>query len=507
MADKSTILMRRMGVKVETVKTGWFGRESHVVLAGECGDDEVLCFVTNDGKEARQIVLGKVDELSANGKTLQEGAMLFAVRRTPFYFNTTVEAGRDANNFSWTFNVGGSMEIRRPEDFARKFRGAVKAEEPLFIETFETWLGTIPSTIMHDKVVVDVLGVMSLQDKDAEDRYVDMQYRLEQSKEVGERVVSSALGKAFSDFFGAEGVVDMSVSSFRASSADREAAIAHEKAEIESQKAEADRIRKEKEEADKKLQEQEQRERDNDAKRKEEDAKREEQLKQKEHELKMAELEAQTKKLQGGDTASAFAAFEMISNVLEDAVAKSGTGSFADMLKDARRAESGLRILALARDKKHMGGVTLAKKKPSFQARPLTFTTKKTPALHNGESLSSVITSERRDGYLTVLNVSECNEIIPMLPNVDFPNVRVVHGEAILIGDDASDYIPEIRESASSGTDNLVAIVSDAPLLAAPLSPLGEALPAAAAEELVSRLETLDADAWAADVVSFTILP
>lgn len=504
MSDNATILMRRMGVKAETTKKGWFGRESHVVLAGECGGDEVLCFVTNDGSEARQVVSGKVDELSANGKTLQEGGMLFAVRRTPFYFNTTVEAGKDANNFSWTFKVGGSMEIRRPEAFALKFRGAVNADEPLFIETFEAWLGTIPSTIMHDKVVVDVLGVMSLQDKDAENRYVDMQYRLEQSKEVGEKVVSSALGKAFSDFFGAEGVVDMSVSSFRASSADREAAIAQEKAErdtsIEAQRAEEYRKRKEKEEADKRRQELEQRERDN-------DAKREEQRKQKEHELKMAELEAQTKKLQGGDTASAFAAFETISNVLEDVVAKAGTGSFADLLKDARRAESGLRLLALARDKKRMGGVTLAKKKPSFQARPLTFTTKKTPALHNGESLSSVITSERRDGYLTVLNVSEYNEIIPMLPNVDSPDVRVVRGEATLIGDDASDYIPEIRESASSGTDNLVAIVSDAPLLAAPLSPLGEALSAPAAAELVSRLETLDADAWAADVVSFTILP
>ena len=244
----------------------------------------------------------------------------------------------------------------------------------------------------------------------------------------------------------------------------------------------------------------------------ENEAKRKEELKQKRHEVELAELEAQKKKLQGGDTESAFAAFEMISNVLGDSLAKSGASTFADILKDARRAESGLRLLALARDKKRTGGVALSKNAPSFQTRclnfrSLVFDSKKTPALHHGESLSSTITCGRSDGWLTVLNVSERNEVIPMLPNEDFPSVRVVHGEDVLIGDNASEYIRGISENASSGTDHLIAIVSDAPLLDAPLPSLGGALPAEKATDLVSKLEAMDSGKWAADVISFTVLP
>ena len=269
---------------------------------------------------------------------------------------------------------------------------------------------------------------------------------------------------AFGQFVDSENVVVTNVNAFRATSADREAAEKN-------------------------------------------DNLRDEEIKKKEHELKMAELEAQKKKLEGGDVSDAFAAFEALSNVLEDVVAsKTGNSPFLDILKETKRAESGLRILALVKDKKRAGGVTLAKKKPSFQARLLAFTTKKTPALHTNESLASEITNSRRDGYLTILNVSECNDVIPMLPNEVWTAVRIASGEKLIIGDNDSDYIGEITETGTSGVDNLVAIVSDEPLLQS-LPPLFKPLSAQEAEKLVSKLESLDEGAWSADVISFVVLP
>ena len=456
MADSSQILIRRLAVEYK----GIFSKKPVIVgWTANKNPNEALCRVSGDGTTAVEI-----KDITEAFKDSKEGDAFFAVFRAPFEFSWKVNAGADAQNFNWTFDVSGFATIKRPELFAAEFRGIVTDNKSYSSDMLEKHLGTIPSTVMHDKIIVDILNVVALCDKDADGGYVDMKYRLEQSKEVGEHVVSSALNLAFGQFVDSENVVVTNVNAFRATSADREA-------------------------AEKKGNQ------------------REEERKQKEHELKMAELEAQKKKLEGGDAASAFAAFEMISNVLEDVVASNaGNSPFTDILKDAKRAEAGLRILALAKDKKRSGGVTLAKKKPSFQARPLAFTTKKTPALHTNESLASEITNSRRDGYLTILNVSECNDVIPMLPNEDWTVVRIASGEKVIIGDDDSDYIGKITETGTSGVDNLVAIVSDEPLLQS-LPSLFKPLSAQKAEKLVSKLESLDEGAWSADVISFVVLP
>lgn len=485
MADSSQVLIRRLSVEYK----GIFSRKPVIIgwTANE-NPNEALCRVSGDGTTAVEIK--DITEAFKDGK---EGDAFFAVFRAPFEFSWKVNAGADAQNFNWTFDVSGFATIKRPELFAAVFRGIVTDNNSYSSDMLEKHLGTIPSTVMHDKIIVDVLGVLAICDKDVDGCYVDMKYRLERSKEVGERVVSSALNAVFCQVVDSDNVVVTNVNTFRAISADREAA-EKKKAEMIA-KAEADRR---KEEAENVARQKIAREKDN---------QRDEERKQKEHELKMAELEAQKKKLEGGDAASAFAAFEMISNVLEDVVASNaGNSPFTDILKDAKRAEAGLRILALVKDKKRSGGVTLAKKKPSFQARPLAFTTKKTPALHTNESLSSEITNSRRDGYLTILNVSECNDVIPMLPNEDWTAVRIASGEKVIIGDDDSDYIGEITETGTSGVDNLVAIVSDEPLLQS-FPPLLRPLSAQEAEKLVSKLESLDEGAWSADVISFVVLP
>lgn len=481
MSDSPQTLIRRMAVKFETVRKGLFSKESRVVLDGSVDDGERLfCIRANDIAE----------EVDPKRLPNEDGLRLFAVQCDRFDLFFRIPLGQEKDGFHWYLEIGGKAKIKKEGAFLEQYYSDAK-EAPFTTSAFVKALGTVPKNLLLDEILNASMEVLKLKDLK-----VDMADWASE-RNLTEMAFTKALSAKDGTPFFADGdkgaVVDFVVRSVKFVSPERDYAIKSQTdSAINANKEEQDRIKKQEQAAQVK--------RDN-------DAKREEELAQKMHELKIAELDAQKNKLQCGDIEAAFAAFEMISNVLGDTVAKSGLGSFVELLKDAKRAESGLRLLALVKDKSKEGGVTLAKKKPSFQARPLTFTTKKTPALHNGESLSSVITSERRDGYLTVLNVSECNEIIPMLPNVDFPDVRVARGEATLIGDDASDYIPEIREGASSGTDNLVAIVSDTPLFAAPLSPLGEALPKAAAAELVSRLEALDADAWAADVISFVILP
>ena len=61
------------------------------------------------------------------------------------------------------------MTIVAPEVFATKLRSYVEPGEALGVWRFVKKLGTIPTTVLHDKVAVDVFGVMSFEDKGADD--------------------------------------------------------------------------------------------------------------------------------------------------------------------------------------------------------------------------------------------------------------------------------------------------------------------------------------------------
>ena len=223
MSDKATILMRRLGVKTKKVSKGWFSSESRAVLDGERGDGEVLCAVEIDGAKPRRVAAG-VDGAFADGEAPAKDDMLFAVRRTPFGFDMSIPAGRDSDGFEWFFEVGGMLEITKPEAFAAKFRGDVEKDKPLMAEAFEKALGTIPSTILHDKLTVEVLGVMSLEDKDAGEQYADIRKSLEAWRSANEAFVASATNDAFKTFFNADGVARLDGSSFHARSPQREEA-------------------------------------------------------------------------------------------------------------------------------------------------------------------------------------------------------------------------------------------------------------------------------------------
>ena len=531
------ILIRRMGTKTEEFSKGFLrGRETKVSLDGTLATEEQLCLVSNDGEKAEVVTLEDIPVLCGERQALAAGDMLFAVFRPPFSFRMSITAGNDADGFLWLFEVEGRLEIRKPASFARTFRGEVVKEKPLTAPVFEEMLmrETIAETTLHDKILVDVLGVMSLGERDGEDRYVDMQGRLNQERGVGEKYVASAVAEAFDEYFGEEGVVALKVTSFRARSPECEMEIAKRKdwlkqqeleatlKEIEAQEkriaaeqAEAERAHRVRDEADRRKKELEDEKHKTDLARLQaererikaeevqvaEKRRREAEVAARKHEVELAELEAQKKKLEKGGE-SAFEALEMLSNALGNAVAQNGAGTLAGLLQEARRTEAGLKVIALSKDRKRRGGGV------KFQKLKRTRGLVMTSVLHCGETLASAIESGR-GGFLTLLNVSETNEIVPMLPNGDFPDVRISRGGRILVGDDASEYIPEIHESASSGTDHLVAIVSDRPLLDGPLAYPDDVGPLSGPEasRLVAKLASMDDSEWAADVLSFHILP
>lgn len=283
MADNTTILMRRLGIKTEKVKTSWFSSEKNrKVLDGELGADEVLCAVRKDGKEPHVVGVGK-DGVFADGMAPTEDETLFAVRRTPVSsFEMMIPAGNDRDGFKWLFEVGGKLEITKPESFASSFRGN---DMPLDAATFAKELGTIPMTVMHDKVTNDVLEVMSLEDKGADEQYADIRKSLEAWRLANESFVTSAIGGVFTSYFNDEGVARLMVSTFRARSQEREEDDARKKIEDEQariiavNKAAADNAAK--------------------TKQMENNRRRTEELAEKKHSLEMAVLDQKIAALKG----------------------------------------------------------------------------------------------------------------------------------------------------------------------------------------------------------------
>ena len=457
MQDKTTILMRRMGVKTE--KSGWFGRESHLVLDGQCGDSEVLCAVRKDGTNAHVVEIGERGRF-ADGQAPNSDELLFAVRCVSFYLNMTIPAGIDAENFHWAFKVGGELTVHKPEIFTLKFRGAVSNDEPLIVETFENWLGTIPATTLHDKVIVDVLGVVSLQDKDAEDRYVDMQYRMEQSKEVGEKVISSALAKAFSDFFGAEGAVSMSVTSFHAFSADREANLAADEAhdaEIRKNAAEIADLQ---------------------------------------HELELARLHNEKAKIEA-DTESLRAKSklllekgEAVDKLMNMNFSAGNAPDLAKILDFAGKGDAVGRIMDFVNSS--MRGdvrVTMELDPRTRAVGPRLF------VMRQGGFYGLSIDIPR-DGHLVLLDVCDDDKVVPVVPCSDAKSKSsfVQAGKRVFVGSRSSQWIEEpFEQYDGEGKDRFVAFVTKTPVLQAEESvQFGEALRPDMVSLIADRLAAMD---------------
>ena len=459
MQDKSTILMRRVGVKAEKVRKGLFGLELRLSLDGECADTEVLCVVRKDGTDAHVV---KVDDKGrfANGQVPSADELLYAVRCVSFYFNMTIPAGIDYQNFHWSFKVGGELKVIKPEIFMLKFRGAVNTDEPLAVATFEQWLGTIPATTLHDNVIVDVLGVVSLQDMDEGKRYVDMQYRLEQSKEVSEKFISSTLAKAFADFFGAEDVVSMSVTSFHAFSADREANLAADEAhdaEIRKNAAEIADLQ---------------------------------------HELELARLHNEKAKIEA-DTESLRAKSklllekgEAVDKLMNMNFSAGNAPDLAKILDFAGKGDAVGRIMDFVNSS--MRGdvrVTMELDPRTRAVGPRLF------VMRQGGFYGLSIDIPR-DGHLVLLDVCDDDKVVPVVPCSDAKSKSsfVQAGKRVFVGSRSSQWIEEpFEQYDGEGKDRFVAFVTKTPVLQAEESvQFGEALRPDMVSLIADRLAAMD---------------
>ena len=462
------MLMRRLGVKAETNKKGWFGHESRIVLDGECGDDEVLCALRNNGEGARILTVGK-DGVFAEGQLPQDGDMLFAVRRTPFKFGATIPAGTDADNNKWSFDLHGRAEILDPVAFAVKFRGDVSRDKPLFVDQLGVGLGTIPATAMHDKVLCDVLGVMALQDEVGREeeasnkgRYVDLQYRLEESKEVGETIVSEALCSAFTTFFGGvKDVVSMAVSSFLPFSADREAKLsAEEQHDAQIRKNAVD-------------------------------------IAALQHDLDMAKLNNERAKIEADTEALKVKSKLLLDNA--EVLDRLMNMNFA-----AWNAPDLERLLALAGKEDAVGKIMSAVNSLARADLPVKLTLESSVSTRavgprrqvmKQGGLYSLDVRVPCEGHLTVLDICDGNGIVPLVPCIDSKTKSAfVHaGQTVAIGRPDSPWIPDAFEQYDkSGTDRFVAFVTEEPLLSFDESvPFGDELPQNAIRVLSERVARL----------------
>lgn len=439
------ILDRRAATKTEKVKTGLFSSEERLVLEEPLREGETLWCV---GRAPDGTVLSVAP--CADPAKSPAGAELHAVSTPPHRVDWSIDLGKDSRGHTWWLDLRGEVRVADPVAFLSdpvwRFADRATIGSPFAVSDLLGLLGDVPKDIVLNMIKRDAIGLMKLSDE-VDGAPFDMAGWVEE-RSMSCSMFADALAKHPGTPFRAEGgSLAILVNERRFHSPERE---------------EAARI----------------------------------------------ELEAEKKRLEGATPAEAFSAFENIANNFAGMVDSGLVDDLADLVRTSGREEAGLRLLALAKDRRRAdAGLSLRKNSPTYATRGLSFCTKNTPALHYGESLSTTVESDRAPGYLTVLNVSERDEVVPLLPNEDFPSVRLGRGERVTIGDAASPWIPEITENATSGTDHLVAFLTDEPLLDAPLPPLFESLSAEAAARLVARIESLREDEWSADALSFSILP
>ena len=458
MSDNATILMHRMGVKTEKVKTGLFGHELRTVLDGECGDSEVLCAVRKDGTNARVVNVDKSGSF-AKDQVPKDDEMLFAVRRTPFRFSLRIDAGKDADGYGWAFDVDGFAELLRPECFAATFRGVVTEAVPYSVSMLETHFGTITSTIMHDRIVVDVLGVMALNDKDAQDRYVDMQYRLEQSREVGEKLVSEAINVAFFELLNGADAVKTNVTFFHATSADREAQLsaddAHD-AEIRKQAVEIATLQ---------------------------------------HDIEVAKLNNEKAKVEADTEALKAKSKAFLSNaealdrLMNMNFAPTSAPNLQKIIAAVDKGETVARIMSVCDSAmRNQSRIELDLEPRTRAIGP------RLRVMKQGWRYGLSLTPPR-NGHLVILDICDDHSVIPIVPCIDSKTQSsfVCGEQTVVIGQSNSPWIAEpFEQYDNSGIDRFVAFVTDEPVLTAKDSVVfGRELPADVILLLAERLERL----------------
>ena len=479
-------LLRRLATKSHG---GIFSKDETRIVPIEEPDKacEVACVVLPDGTSVCRP--NKATMLAS----LAAGGTLFAVHTARFPLSLFVPAGKDAKKFEWFYDIRGMAQVLKPGAFAEYFRGVVQ-DEPLTVAALAENLGTIPETVMHDKVVVDVFGAMALNDPDSENGDINIQQRIGESREVEEEAVSAAFDRAFKAFFDDDGVIRLVVSSFRVSSPDRQEALREQMlgnaqaiAEARRQKALLDAKAAELDEIQHRL----------DKARLEHD---------------LAKVESETKALKdsatslfNGSAGVGGQALGILDELLSRLHATGIAPVLAQALDAAGKGDAASRLQALAADAGNFGGTV---------GIDLDVATRRIappcPVMEQGK-LYGLVVRPPRDGHLTVLDICDDGSVVPVVPCTDScsSSTTVRAGDVVSIGRPGSPWLKiPFQQCESSGMDRLVAIVTDKPLLSSGETVrFGGDLPVQTVQALIARLAALPRGSWSAGVLLVCIQP
>jgi hypothetical protein len=266
----------------------------------------------------------------------------------------------------------------------------------------------------------------------------------------------------------------------------------------------------------------EKRRKEEEKRRKEEEDKKQrqqDQLDDQDHEIKVAKkkldldkINAEREQVINGMKHAPVSEVASILSLVMNLVDKKDSLDPLSLLKAAGRKEVGMNIAALAGKKaRTKSGVVeiLHGEEFSYQPRRLVKEEKVSQPVLLEKSHYSINIASKRSGFLTLLDIDENNFVCPILPNDEVPNAHISAGKTESVGKADSAWIREhLVEVASSGTETIVAIVAERPLLRPEeLVSFGDELPASVAAALLDRLSKLGQDNWDAAVLSFAIKP
>ena len=445
--SEDPVFIRRIATRTETVRKGLFGHEKRVVPAEETQPDESLWRVVRapDGT--------LFAEFFEPGPPPGEPFELYAVSSAPRLVEWVVDLGRDANGFGWQLDLRGEVSVRDARDLlsSAAWKFPDRAAPAFGASGLLEMLGDVPKDIVLNKIKCDVVGLMKISDSvpgpDGTPVPFDMAGWAEERAMTCDAFSDALRRHAGTPFSEADGaLLTIRVNGYGFRSPDREKAVDEE-------------------------------------------------------------IRERTDRL-------ASAATEAVSDLLSDLANLALSETTVDSVKvldAAGRKEAGLRLAALAsRQERARPGVVALGHDESFviRERRLGPMRVRRPALREGRRYSLDIRS-RRAGFLTLLDIDERDLVCPVLPNSDATNVRVRAGDSVPVGCPGSPWMAlPLEECSSSGTETLVALVTEEPLLSPDETvPFGEELPAETAAALLGRLEALPRDAWNAAVLSFEILP
>lgn len=470
---EETTLMRVLRAIAGTGHKSWFG-------FGKGAGKTVLEPAPDWAREAvvRLGADGRPEELAPEwGGPAKKEDLFFAVRRLPFEAELEVPLEKDANGHRWLLKFLGRTEIRDFGRFAAHFRGH---GGNLGVEDFLRDLGTRPQTeLVH--AVSKYFGTMALDEKDTNGAYADVT-RLAQYRFMTEEAFSGLFGKLFAEQFGGTGVVSWKVTAWKVASPDRDAAAEEEERLEKLRRQQALELAELQHQAE---------------------------VANRQQDVARKEAAANALKACSEGLFSKGKPAAMLTALVNLDLAADAAPDLKAALETMGTAMASERLLALAGDGRRNDRVPSNKVLEVGGTRTRSVGPVRTRMKEGG--CYHLEMTFPRDGYLTLLDIGENGDVVPMLPILESEgtSTRVRAGQRVEFGTKASPwYKDSFEQYDNGGVDNFVAIVADEPvLLEEETTEFGESLPAETVGKVLWRLEKKSPGTWASWVLQVRIEP